>query len=70
MNKKDNADKIKKLEESIEKSKQIIEKEQEKIKKANAEIKTIQDLEIKGIINEMNIPFGELKEFLKSYNKK
>lgn len=69
MNKKDNADKIKKLEESIEKSKQIIEKEQEKIKKMQKEIKTLQDLEIHGIINELNIPYDELKAYLKEYKK-
>lgn len=69
MNKKDNADKIKRLEESIEKSKQIIEKEQEKIKKNQKEIKTLQDLEIQGIINELNIPYNELKTYLKEYKK-
>jgi len=69
MNKKDNADKIKKLEESIEKSKQTIEKEQEKIKKMQKEIKTLQDLEIQGIINELNIPYNELKKYLKEYRK-
>lgn len=69
MNRVTNSEKIKKLEEQIEKSKLLIKKEQDKIKKTEQEIKVLQDLEIKGIINELNIPYSELKEFLKSYKK-
>ena len=67
MRKKDNSEKIKQLEETIGKSKQIIVKEQEKIKKAESDIKSLRELEIIGIINELNIPYDKLKEFLKSY---
>ena len=63
------SDKIKKLEENINKSQEIILKEQEKIKKWKQEIKTCQDLEIKGLLNEMNLSHEELKNFLKSYKK-
>ena len=69
MNKLDFTNRIEKQEEIIQKSKVIIEKEQEKIKKAKEEIKKMQDLEIKGIINEINIPYSELKKLLKSYKK-
>lgn len=63
------SDKIKRLEENISKSQEIILKEQEKIKKWKQEIKTCQDLEIKGLLNELNLPYDELKAFLKSYKK-
>ena len=67
MRRKDNSEKIKQLEETIEKSKLLIVKEQEKIKKAESDIKSLRELEIIGIINELNIPYDKLKEFLKSY---
>ena len=69
MVKNDYSERIKKQQEIIEKSKTIISKEQEKIKKANEEIKKLQELEIKGLINEVNIPYSELKELLKKYKK-
>lgn len=65
----DCVDKIKKLKENINKSQEIIVKEQDKIKKWKQEIQTCQDLEIKGLLNELNLSHDELKEFLKSYKK-
>lgn len=65
----DYSDKIKKIEENILKSQEIINKEQNKIKKWKSEIETCKNLEIQGLINELNIPYNELKDFLKSYKK-
>ena len=65
----DYSDKIKKIEENISKSQEIINKEQNKIKKWKSEIETCKNLEIQGLINELNIPYNELKSFLKSYKK-
>ena len=65
----DYTDKIKKIEESISKSQEIINKEQNKIKKWKSEIESCRNLEIQGIINELNIPHEELKTFLKGYKK-
>lgn len=61
----DYSEKIKKLNENINKSQEVINKEQTKIKNWKNEIKTCEDLEIKGIINDLNIPYSELKEVLK-----
>ena len=63
----DYTEKIKKIEENILKSEGIIAKEQTKIRNWKNEIKNYQDLEIKGLINEINIPYSELKDLLKGY---
>jgi len=63
----DYTEKIKKIEENILKSEGIIAKEQTKIRNWKNEIKNYQDLEIKGLINEINIPYSELKDLLKNY---
>lgn len=65
----DYAEKIKKIEENISKSQDIINKEQNKIRKWKAEIESCKKLEIQGLINELNIPFDELKSYLKGYKK-
>lgn len=65
----DYKEKIKKLEENISKSQEIINKEQSKIKKWKAEIESCKSLDIQGLINELNIPYDELKEYLKGYKK-
>lgn len=65
----DYSEKIKKIEDNIVKSQEIIKKEQNKIKKWNAEIESCKNLEIQGIINELNIPHDQLKDFLKGLKK-
>lgn len=65
----DYSEKIKKIEDNIVKSQEIIKKEQNKIKKWNAEIESCKNLEIQGIINELNIPYDQLKDFLKGLKK-
>ena len=65
----DYTEKIKKIEENIFKSQELINKEQMKIKKWKAEIETCRNLEIQGLINELNIPYDELKTYLKGLKK-
>ena len=65
----DYSEKIKKIEEKIVKSQEIINKEQNKIKKWKTEIESCKNLEIQGIINELNIPHDQLKDFLKGLKK-
>ena len=65
----DYSEKIKKIEENIVKSQEIINKEQNKIKKWKTEIESCNNLEIQGIINELNIPHDQLKDFLKGLKK-
>lgn len=65
----DYSDKIKKYEENISKSQEIINKEKDNIKKYEKEIEKYKNLEIQGLINELNIPHNELKDFLKGLKK-
>lgn len=65
----DYSDKIKKYEENISKSQEIINREQNNIKKWKKEIESCKNLEIQGIINELNIPHDKLKDFLKGLKK-
>lgn len=65
----DYSDKIKKYEENISKSQEIINKEQDNIKKYKKEIEKCKNLEIQGLINDLNIPHDELKAFLKGFKK-
>ena len=65
----DYSEKIKKIEENISKSQDIISKEQNKIKKWKSEIETCHNLEIQGLINDLNIPYDELKTYLKGLKK-
>lgn len=65
----DYTEKIKKIEDNISKSQEIINKEQTKIKKWKSEIESCKNLEIQGLINELNIPYDELKKYLKGYKK-
>ena len=63
------SEKIKKIEENISKSQEIINREQTKIKKWKSEIESCKNLEIQGLINELNIPYDELKNYLKGLKK-
>ena len=65
----DYSEKIKKLEDNILKSQEIINKEQGKIKKWKSEIETCKNLEIQGLINKLDIPYDELKNYLKGLKK-
>ena len=65
----DYSEKIKKIEDNILKSQEIINKEQGKIKKWKTEIESCKNLEIQGLINELNIPYDELKNYLKGLKK-
>lgn len=65
----DYSEKIKRIEDNISKSQEIINKEQGKIKKWKTEIESCKNLEIQGIINELNIPYDELKTYLKGLKK-
>ena len=65
----DYSEKIKRIEDNISKSQEIINKEQGKIKKWKSEIESCKNLEIQGIINELNIPYDELKTYLKGLKK-
>lgn len=65
----DYSDKIKKYEENISKSQEIINKEQDNIKKYKKEIEKCKNLEIQGLINELNLSHDELKSFLKGIKK-
>lgn len=58
-------EKIKLKEAQISKRKERIKKEEEAIKKLEKEIEDLKTLEIKGLINEVNIPYEELVKFIK-----
>lgn len=58
-------EKIKLKEAQISKRKERIKKEEEAIKKLEKEIEELKTLEIKGLINEVNIPYEELVKFIK-----
>ena len=58
-------EKIKLKEAQILKRKERIKKEEEAIKKLEKEIEDLKTLEIKGLINEVNMPYEELVKFIK-----
>lgn len=58
-------EKIKLKEAQISKRKERIKKEEEAIKKLEKEIEDLKTLEIKGLINEVNMPYEELVKFIK-----
>ena len=58
-------EKIKAKEEQILKKREKIKKEEEGIKKLEKEIENLKTLEIKGFINEVDIPYEELVKMIK-----
>lgn len=65
----DYTEKIKKIEENILKSQEVINREQNKIKKWKSEIETCKNLEIQGLIDSLDIPYDEVKNYLKGLKK-
>lgn len=66
----DYTEKIKKIEENILKSQEVINREQNKIKKWKSEIETCKSLEIQGLIDSLDIPYDEVKNYLKGLKNK
>lgn len=58
-------EKIKLKESQILKRKERIKKEEEAIKKLEKEIEDLKTLEVKGLINEINIPYEDLVKLIK-----
>lgn len=58
-------EKIKIKEEQIFKKREKIKKEEIAIKKIEKEIEELKTLEIKGLMNEVNIPYEELVKMIK-----
>ena len=58
-------EKIKAKEEQILKKREKIKKEEEGIKKLEKEIENLKTPEIKGLINEVDIPYEELVKMIK-----
>lgn len=58
-------EKIKLKEAQILKRKERIKKEEEAIKKLEKEIEDLKTLEIKGLMNEIDIPYEDLVKFIK-----
>ena len=65
LNKNSIQEKIKAKEEQILKKREKIKKEEEGIKKLEKEIENLKTLEIKGLINEVDIPYEELVKMIK-----
>lgn len=60
-----NSEKIASKQEQVKKSEERITAEQAKIEKLKQEIETLQSLEIKGLLKEIDLPFEEVKKMLK-----
>lgn len=58
-------EKIKVKEEQILKKKEKIKKEEESIKNLEKEIEKLKTLEIKGLINEIDIPYEDLIKMIR-----
>ncbi|CAM2078040.1 MAG: hypothetical protein NSGCLCUN01_02228 [uncultured Clostridium sp.] len=58
-------EKIKLKEEQIIKKKEKIKKTEEEIKKLEKEIENLKTVEIKGLINEIDMPYEDLVKFIK-----
>lgn len=58
-------EKIKLKEEHIIKKKEKIKKTEEEIKKLEKEIENLKTVEIKGLINEIDMPYEDLIKFIK-----
>lgn len=58
-------EKIKLKEEQIIKKKEKIKKTEEEIKKLEKEIENLKTVEIKGLINEIDMPYEDLIKFIK-----
>lgn len=59
-----NTEKIKSLKDKIQKSKDKVAVEQEKISKWQQDIDTLESLEVKKMLKELELPYDELKKFL------
>jgi membrane protein insertase Oxa1/YidC/SpoIIIJ len=64
-----NEEKIQDKQGKIEKLKNRIKEDQKKIGQLENEIGELESLEIKGLIQELNIPFTDLKKLLKELKK-
>jgi cell division protein FtsL len=63
-----NEEKIQKKKAEIQKLESKVKEEQKKINQLKNEIVELESLEIKGIIEELNIPFDEFKKRLRELN--
>lgn len=61
-----NAEKIKEKKEKIAAAQKRIAKEQEKINKLRREVETLESLEVKSMLKEIDMPFDEVMKLLKS----
>lgn len=59
-------EKITEKKEKIQKIKERISKDEENIKKLQKEIETLEHLEIKGMLKELDMPIEDIKELLKT----
>lgn len=61
-----NSEKIAEKKAKIVAAQERIAKEQEKISKLRKEIETLEGLEIKGLLKEIDLPLDQVMEFIKS----
>lgn len=61
-----NAEKIKEKKEKIAIAQDRIAREQDKINRLRKEVDTLESLEVKSMLKEIDMPFDEVMEFLKS----
>ena len=64
------SEKIKDKQDKIQKCKEKIATEQEKIKKFTKEIEELENLEVRGLLKEYNMPLSDLKLLIKDLSKR
>ena len=61
-----NAEKIKEKKDKIAAAQEKIAKEQEKINRLRREVETLESLEVKSMLKEIDMPFDEVMDLLRS----